>query len=97
MKQKADEQGRKFTKSKVSSLEKFNKIDGSQQDLSRKREKDKENTNCEYQNSIYTKNVIKGYYEKFYANTFDHLHEMDRFPEKHNLLKQPHTHTQKKI
>lgn len=42
MKQKAHEQERKSTKSKISSLERLNKIDGPQQDSSRKKRKDRE-------------------------------------------------------
>lgn len=34
------------------------------------------------------KNIKRAHYEQHYANKFNNVYEMDKFPEKHNILKE---------
>ena len=80
-----------FYSSKISIFEKINKIDKpSAMLIKKKREKTQINRNRDEIGGVTTdtaeiQRIMTDYYKQLYANKMDHLEEMDKFLEKHNL------------
>ena len=86
----------KINKTKSWFFEKINKIDKKLARLIKKnREKTQINRIRNEEGEVTTdtaeiQRIIRDYYKQLYANKMDHLEEMDKFLEKHNLLRLNH-------
>ena len=84
----------KINKTKRWFFEKINKIDKPLARLiKKKREKTQINRIRNEEGEVTTdtaeiKKIMRDYYKQLYANKMDNLEEMDKFLEKHNLLRQ---------
>ena len=83
----------KINKTKSWFFEKINKIEKSLARLNKKRRKKTQINRIRNENgqvttdTAETQRIMRGYYKQLYANKMDNLEEMDKFLEKHNLLK----------